>query len=174
MAHALPQSYAGVPLPSVDPTLEELATMATLQDIWDWLGASEPLAQALLAEVGGGSSTQLRDIAFIPHEEFAEAVKALQVPVTSAPAAPAAAASPAVAGTSRDVCGFSRPSAGRRAPPGAASATEVFDGVTENPVVGEPVSSNFAMRRMPCWATSSAPPPGATARRSATWPRKAA
>ena len=60
--------------------------MGSLQHVWAWLGASDALAAAFIDELGEGAS-QLRDVAYIPHEEYAEAVKAFRIPnPTPAPA----------------------------------------------------------------------------------------
>lgn len=86
----LPQTAAGVPFPGVDPTLQELAEIQTIDHVLLWLGSPhllQPLSSAL------GATPMLRDVVFVPQSTWDSVAGALRIP--PAPAADAADAADA-------------------------------------------------------------------------------
>ena len=78
----LPQTLPGVPAPSVDPTVEELAGITTVDLAFRWLSTGEAARQALLAQVGGVAAPAVRDIVYIKTADWDQAVDSI---VISAP-----------------------------------------------------------------------------------------
>jgi hypothetical protein len=76
----LPQTDAGVPAAGIDPSLEELAAIITIADIFDWLGTAEPTRAAFIAAMGGGQ-LKLRDLVFVKQAEWDRAIATIRVPV---------------------------------------------------------------------------------------------
>ena len=61
----LPQTLPGVPAPSIDPTVEDLGKITTIDNAFQWLNTGEAARLALLGEIGGGATPALRDIVYI-------------------------------------------------------------------------------------------------------------
>ena len=100
MANALPQTLPGVPSPSIDPTVADLAKMSNADHIWAWLGATGPLATSFMEALSGdGAQMQLRDVVSISFEDYTEAVAGTSIPKPQPQAAAAAAVGTEGSGT---------------------------------------------------------------------------
>ena len=75
----LPQTLPGVPAAGIDPTVDELATIADLAGVFNWLGSSEGLREAVVQALGGGAP-KLRDLVYIRGELWDRMVAAIKVP----------------------------------------------------------------------------------------------
>ena len=78
----LPQTAPGQPAAGIDPTIDELAAIANLVGVFDWLGAGEGLRQVLVQALGGGTP-RLRDIVYIKGDLWDTTVEGLEIPVES-------------------------------------------------------------------------------------------
>ena len=78
----LPQTLPGVPAAGIDPTVDELATIADLAGVFNWLGSSEGLREAVVQALGGGAP-KLRDLVYIRGELWDRTVASIKVPVES-------------------------------------------------------------------------------------------
>ena len=82
----LPQTQPGVPAPGIDPTVEELAGITTVDLAFRWLGTSEAARRALLGELGGGTTPALRDIVYIKAGDWQRSLDNIVVSVPDAEA----------------------------------------------------------------------------------------
>ena len=74
----LPQTAAGVPAPGIDPTVEELDAITSVQEVFDWLGSAKALGDALVAAMGGGRP-RLRDLVYIAAPAWTAAVQGIRI-----------------------------------------------------------------------------------------------
>ena len=79
MASNLPQSDAGVPVAGIDPTMDEMGSLNSVQDIAKWLGAQHPLLQAL-ADGLGTPTPKLRDLVYIKQTDWDAMVTGMVLP----------------------------------------------------------------------------------------------
>ena len=77
----LPQTAAGQPAAGIDPTFDELASIANLEGVFEWLGASTGVRAALVEALGGGTP-RLRDIVYIRGDLWDRTVSGLRVAVS--------------------------------------------------------------------------------------------
>ena len=81
----LPQTLPGVPAPSIDPTVEDLGKITTIDNAFQWLNTGEAARLALLGEIGGGATPALRDIVYIKSVDWETALCNIVVKVPDAP-----------------------------------------------------------------------------------------
>ena len=79
----LPQTLAGVPAPGIDPTIEELSAITTLDNIFEWLGTLSAVRAALVASLGAGTP-KLRDVAYIKAKDYDDSVAQITVTIDGA------------------------------------------------------------------------------------------
>ena len=76
----LPQTDAGVPVPNIDPTVDELAGYNSLAQIYQWLGMSEASRAGFIAALGGGNPP-LRDVVYTRGPDWDAAMETVRVAV---------------------------------------------------------------------------------------------
>ena len=79
----LPQTLAGVPAPGIDPTIEELSAITTLDNIFEWLGTLSAVRAVLVASLGAGTP-KLRDVAYIKAKDYDDSVAQITVTIDGA------------------------------------------------------------------------------------------
>ena len=81
----LPQTAPGIPAPGVDPEVDELSSIDSIDAIFAWLGTAAPTVTAYKAVLGGGGNLKLRDIVYIGAQDYADACSGVRVPNTADP-----------------------------------------------------------------------------------------
>ena len=76
----MPQTEPGVPAPGVDPTVQELAAIDTIDGGFAWLGTAAATVTEFKAVLGGGGNLKLRDIVYIAGSQYTDACAALLIP----------------------------------------------------------------------------------------------
>ena len=79
MSSSLPQTAPGVPHEGIDPTLQELGAIKSLEDIGKWLGMEPALFRALTLKIGS-STPKLRDIVFISMADWQQSLQNVRMP----------------------------------------------------------------------------------------------
>ena len=59
-----PQTLVVIGAPGIDPTGDEMVKIATVGDIFKWIGSSGPFVEAVLKALGGGEP-KIRDLVSI-------------------------------------------------------------------------------------------------------------
>ena len=76
----LPQSAAGIPVPGIDPTSDELGRIDNIDGVATWLGMAAPARAGLVAAMGGGTPL-LRDMVFINLADWGSLLQDVRVQV---------------------------------------------------------------------------------------------
>ena len=66
---AMPQTAPGVGFPGIDPSSEEMSTITTVTDIFDWIGSSKAFIEAANTALGGGVP-RIRDLVAIGTKDW--------------------------------------------------------------------------------------------------------
>ena len=74
----LPQTAPGVPTPGIDPTVIELQEMASVADIFSWLGTDDDAKNALFVALGT-KTLKVRDIVYIKAKDWDDAIHGITV-----------------------------------------------------------------------------------------------
>ena len=74
---SLPQTLAGIGAPGIDPTGDEMVKIATVGDIFKWIGSSGPFVEAVLKALGGGEP-KIRDLVSISAKDWHDTMDAVR------------------------------------------------------------------------------------------------
>ena len=74
---SLPQTLAGIGAPGIDPTGDEMVKIATVGDIFKWIGSWGPFVEAVLKALGGGEP-KIRDLVSISAKDWHDTMDAVR------------------------------------------------------------------------------------------------